>query len=317
MNVVCEANERCQLPVDIVFESSDGRKLGCHTTLLTTHTDAFPLQGLIPPQPGELVKMDESGEVLLLLFKFLHNQPDPDVKEVRTGVLSELLRAADKWGVYRAPVPIFEAVKLRATVNPVIALKWSSEHGRPTEDIDEIAKKLLDINDRATPEELKTHPDLLVAWYLYSRAWDDRSFELAQHLRDTLEDIPFAELVDYEYYDITNEEPEDPPPCKWQYRKHLIDAVRDLPRRPSTDDLEKIDQTLSRSPRFIVPRSVKNGWRTEKIATSNMVLPCPYKHIRWQAGLRAQISGTRDIQNHAGQITYGSSIKLRCIHIFR
>lgn len=98
----------CNLLVDIVIISSDGRAISAHKANLGQFSNGFP------PHDGsdtsaetgrgllERVSLQEKGDVLRLLLQFMHHTLLPDLDEVPFEVLAGLAEAAEKYGVFSA-----------------------------------------------------------------------------------------------------------------------------------------------------------------------------------------------------------------------
>lgn len=95
------AGEECTLATDIVLSSSDGVRFGAHTRNLEIYSDGFPSVDAVR-NSGEDVMLSEESDVLMLLLKFLHKQPQPDLSLLASKLLIKLANAAEKYGVYCA-----------------------------------------------------------------------------------------------------------------------------------------------------------------------------------------------------------------------
>ncbi|KAF5372056.1 hypothetical protein D9758_005087 [Tetrapyrgos nigripes] len=241
MDTACQASENCHLPVDIILESCDGHRLGFHTTLLETQTDAFPLNGLTPPHPNEAVKMEESKDVLCLLAQFLHNTREPDLRKFHMAVLAGLFTAFDKWGIYRAHEMIRSAIRMTSEPLEALVLMYAKEEWK--DDIEEVAHLLLKENDTSITKELVGRGEfkILVSWHLYTYAWFKRSEELKAHFDATVQDIAFGpgRFTAFGVY-ISGKPPTDiPPSCKWsEYKRQLHTSLKRLPMWTSNKDLK-------------------------------------------------------------------------------
>ncbi|THU82842.1 hypothetical protein K435DRAFT_971807 [Dendrothele bispora CBS 962.96] len=108
--LVCEASDDCTHPIDIIVRSSDGVRIGTHKSNLfacskglvpaTSRLDSFgssshtnTLQDVVLP---------EDSEVIQLLLKFTHYQPQPDLRLIGTNLLFRFANAAEKYCVYSA-----------------------------------------------------------------------------------------------------------------------------------------------------------------------------------------------------------------------
>ncbi|KAF9530892.1 hypothetical protein CPB83DRAFT_849826 [Crepidotus variabilis] len=94
---------------DLVFQSSDFvqfRILGAH---LKTATDGFPVSEHVVAEEDSPIPLQETGQVLELLFQFVHpptTRPEqwrqPDVNKMGNEVFFALAEAAEKYTVFAA-----------------------------------------------------------------------------------------------------------------------------------------------------------------------------------------------------------------------
>ncbi|KAF9052049.1 hypothetical protein BJ165DRAFT_929933 [Panaeolus papilionaceus] len=101
----------CNLPVDIILVSSDGTAISTHKANLGQFSNGFPPhagsggpdlpmeigQGLI-----EEVKLEEKGEVLRLLLRFMHHAHLPDLDVFPFKLVAQFAEAAEKYEVFSA-----------------------------------------------------------------------------------------------------------------------------------------------------------------------------------------------------------------------
>ncbi|KAL1699486.1 hypothetical protein EV121DRAFT_273722 [Schizophyllum commune] len=90
-------------PGVIPFVSSDGMRLYIERAKLEREADAFP-----PPSatlaPGEVVPLEEDGDTLELLFRFVDREEHVRLEDVKFELLSRVAEAAHKYRVYSAMV---------------------------------------------------------------------------------------------------------------------------------------------------------------------------------------------------------------------
>ncbi|KAI4520212.1 hypothetical protein K525DRAFT_204248, partial [Schizophyllum commune Loenen D] len=85
----------------IPFVSSDGMRLYIERAKLEREADAFP-----PPSatldPGEVVPLEENGDTLELLFRFVDREEFVRLEDVEFDLLARVAEAAHKYRVYSA-----------------------------------------------------------------------------------------------------------------------------------------------------------------------------------------------------------------------
>lgn len=91
----------CILPVDLVLESSDGKRFGAHTINLQQYSEGFPIGGSVTIET-DIPKMPESSQALRLLLRFMHHSRQPYLGNISVKVLSELAEAVEKYVIYSA-----------------------------------------------------------------------------------------------------------------------------------------------------------------------------------------------------------------------
>ncbi|KIK57236.1 hypothetical protein GYMLUDRAFT_61529 [Collybiopsis luxurians FD-317 M1] len=85
---------------DLVVQSSDGVTFYLHLGNLELLTGGFP--SAETPTSGLTVILNESSEVLKLLFRFIYPQRYPDIQELDFDLTLRLAEAAEKYVVYAA-----------------------------------------------------------------------------------------------------------------------------------------------------------------------------------------------------------------------
>ncbi|KAL1673317.1 hypothetical protein EV122DRAFT_283103 [Schizophyllum commune] len=88
-------------PGVVPFVSSDGMRLYIERAKLEREADAFP-----PPSatldPGEVIPLEEDGDTLELLFRFVDREEYVRLEDVKFELLSRVAEAAHKYRVYSA-----------------------------------------------------------------------------------------------------------------------------------------------------------------------------------------------------------------------
>ncbi|KAF9495927.1 hypothetical protein BDN71DRAFT_806873 [Pleurotus eryngii] len=102
----CPAEEGCRLLVDVNIKCSDGTSYGAHARNLEFHCDSFPLRSFdSDPDPNDLVEeiiVEEDGQTMALLCKFIHRQRQPDLETLDWPQFAKLAAAVEKYGVFAA-----------------------------------------------------------------------------------------------------------------------------------------------------------------------------------------------------------------------
>jgi hypothetical protein len=94
----------CNIPVDLVLQSSSGDKVGAHKRNLHTYGDGFPLSDSVVTVDvaSDIPVLSESTEVLLLMLWFMHHVPQPDLQSLPFDTVAQLADAAEKYFIYSA-----------------------------------------------------------------------------------------------------------------------------------------------------------------------------------------------------------------------
>ncbi|PFH48568.1 hypothetical protein AMATHDRAFT_149601, partial [Amanita thiersii Skay4041] len=124
----------CDLPVDVILKSSDNKVFGGHTANLDKFSCGFPPASLATSSPASTadpVCLTESGAVLELLLKCLHNQRQQDLSRCSNMVVIALAEAVQKYMVYTA----MEICRLNmcrlAESYPKQVFVYAAKHGYP------------------------------------------------------------------------------------------------------------------------------------------------------------------------------------------
>ncbi|KAK0207654.1 hypothetical protein IW262DRAFT_1418542 [Armillaria fumosa] len=143
---------------DTSLVSSDGIHFRLHRINLTLNSH-IPLQD--DPLP-------ESSRILELLFRFLYNEPQPDLAELTFAVLLPLAEAAHKYRVYAAISSCKNALRplIPAHSLPILsaALRWKDRLL-----VDEAAKHAIALPANEVVRSLDAA--YLAPWILYHRSW--------------------------------------------------------------------------------------------------------------------------------------------------
>ncbi|THU82841.1 hypothetical protein K435DRAFT_807969 [Dendrothele bispora CBS 962.96] len=141
---VCEASDDCSLSVDIVLRSSDGVRIGTHRSNLSAYS-----KGLLPTAPtapsqsdsnnppnssnltdeSQDVVLPEDSEVIQLLLKFMHYQPQPDLRLIGLNLLLRFANAAEKYHVYSATRVCYIVIEMSMKEQPFDVFRYASTWG--------------------------------------------------------------------------------------------------------------------------------------------------------------------------------------------
>ncbi|KAK7435217.1 hypothetical protein VKT23_019786 [Stygiomarasmius scandens] len=133
----CEACDNCFLPVDLIIRSSDGVRLGTHrnnlsvysTGLLPSEANPTTPQKFDPANQSQDIVVQEDSEVVQLLLKFMHHQPQPDLRLISSGLLLRFANAAEKYHVYCATGVCRIAVELSMKEHPFEVFQYAATWG--------------------------------------------------------------------------------------------------------------------------------------------------------------------------------------------
>ncbi|KAJ3906685.1 hypothetical protein F5879DRAFT_621508 [Lentinula edodes] len=160
---------------DIVLRSSDGTRFGAHIRNLEIYSDGFPMANSVV-NSHEDVELSEDSDVVMLLLKFMHHQPQPDLSLLASKLLIKFANAAEKYGVYCATGVckkhgyssiMDKAGKLALTQEPARFFAYAHSIGDTTwRDLAELETH--NIPTKEVFEALKQYPDwppIFGAWY--------------------------------------------------------------------------------------------------------------------------------------------------------
>ncbi|KAL1752020.1 hypothetical protein FB107DRAFT_220831, partial [Schizophyllum commune] len=113
----------------VPFVSSDGMRLYIERAKLEREADAFP-----PPSatldPGEVVPLEENGETLEMLFRFVDREEYVRLEDVEFDLLARLAEAAHKYRVYSAMSSCPDTpCRAQHDKHPVEVLVYALKHG--------------------------------------------------------------------------------------------------------------------------------------------------------------------------------------------
>ncbi|KAI3612840.1 hypothetical protein WG66_005380 [Moniliophthora roreri] len=185
----CKAIDNCQLPVDIILQSSDGETLGAHTRNLEVFNDAFPSPESVSHSATDVITLTENAEILLLLLKFSHNCTLPDISCLSFETTRALYEGADKYGNQIAAQACksalrkhFESLSPEACLDHLV-YKLSKND---VDDIDAVIRRTMTLPLVQVLCKLKEEPlsgtDALLTYALYRDQWRDS----ATKYRDTI-----------------------------------------------------------------------------------------------------------------------------------
>ncbi|KAK7464154.1 hypothetical protein VKT23_006320 [Stygiomarasmius scandens] len=150
-STICEASDSCSLPVDVILCSSDGVRLGTHRSNLSTYsssllpsavseTGSAELQQFDPTNKYQDIVLPEDSEVIQLLLKFMHHQPQPDLRLISSSLLLRFANAAEKYHIYCATGVCKVVVELSMKEHPFEVFQYASSWGYSG--LQELAAKL-------------------------------------------------------------------------------------------------------------------------------------------------------------------------------
>lgn len=87
---------------DLQFRSSDNVIFKVFRKHLQSHSEGFDAPAQSTISALDIVQLSESADVLEQLFRFMSNQPQPDMTALSFPLLMGLAEAAEKYQVYSA-----------------------------------------------------------------------------------------------------------------------------------------------------------------------------------------------------------------------
>ncbi|KAJ3734271.1 hypothetical protein DFJ43DRAFT_1171538 [Lentinula guzmanii] len=215
----CEAGESCNLPTDIVLRSSDGIRFGAHSKNLEIYSDGFPIADSVARSTEDII-LPEDSDVVLLLLRFMHHQPQPDLSLLASRLLIKFANAVEKYGVYSAtgvydqPFEVFlyaqrhgyssimdKAGKLAITQEPANFFAYAHSIGDTTwRDLAELETHNLPTKE--VWEALRQYPDwppIFGAWYLKREQMREAIFDALKNPSPVLHKGGLMHCADCQY----------------------------------------------------------------------------------------------------------------------
>ncbi|KAF7350759.1 hypothetical protein MSAN_01637000 [Mycena sanguinolenta] len=130
---VSRTSERfCAPDADLTVSSCDGVLFKVHRKHLEAHSDVFAdaANATLPENGNETVYLEESSDVLDLLFQCMYRQPPPDLQLVEFPLFMRLAEAVEKYAVYSALTLIGIGMKKHIIKHPLEVLDFAEKHGR-------------------------------------------------------------------------------------------------------------------------------------------------------------------------------------------
>lgn len=160
----------CDIPVDVIFLSSDGEDIGGHSSALEAFSEAFPPLGMVETT-GDPIPLTESGATLRRLFHFTHKRPyDQVLDESPLYSLLELAEAAQKYLIYHAMEICRLHVKMRWKEDPLRVVVFSAKHSY-IELVDVAAPSTLRLSLSSIEKAADENKGVVFAWLRYYHAW--------------------------------------------------------------------------------------------------------------------------------------------------
>ncbi|TFK22641.1 hypothetical protein FA15DRAFT_671341 [Coprinopsis marcescibilis] len=183
---VCPFSD-CDIPIDVVFQSSDGVMIGGHLQLFSTYSEGFPSSDVAqaPDPNSEPVPLPgEDSTTLKLLFKLMHKRRHADchLEARQIGEILNLAEAAEKYFVFHLMeicrfLIVVKERTWKGSTNAVKVLAYATKNN------------YWDIVDTAAPGTVGCPPtefknlsvQLELAWFRYRQKWlDIAEFALTQ-----------------------------------------------------------------------------------------------------------------------------------------
>ncbi|KAJ6477015.1 hypothetical protein C8R45DRAFT_833661, partial [Mycena sanguinolenta] len=118
---------------DLAISSCDDVLFKVHRKHLEVHSDVFynAANATCPENGTEIVHLQESSDVLDLLFQYTYRQPQPDLRPLEFPVLMGLAEAAEKYVIYSALPAVMIRIQCRI-YHPLEILGFAAKHGHKT-----------------------------------------------------------------------------------------------------------------------------------------------------------------------------------------
>ncbi|KAL1674035.1 hypothetical protein EV122DRAFT_221431 [Schizophyllum commune] len=161
----------CDLPVDVVFKSSDGELLGAHSRNLEMYGEGFPAvpNGVADPEPASLT---EPAKTLKTLLAFMHLLPQPRIRNLSCKSVLEIAEAAEKYGVHSATQVCAIVLESKGKECPSDVLRFALRHGYK-ELANTVAPYTLEFSVAEMKIMYKDDDFALMKWLLYCSRWED------------------------------------------------------------------------------------------------------------------------------------------------
>ncbi|KAK7018717.1 hypothetical protein VNI00_018310 [Paramarasmius palmivorus] len=169
----CPASDECQLFIDITLESADGQKFGAHSKTLEVYNGAFPIVGTVIHDINDIVYLTEDADILVLLLRFSHNEPLPELAPLGIDTVLALAEAADKYENHFALSACRTALSHLAHQSPINALRIVSYKlaFKDYTEIDELVRSTMDIPTHTVVEVMKHNPQIYLTYTLYKEVY--------------------------------------------------------------------------------------------------------------------------------------------------
>ncbi|KAH9915333.1 uncharacterized protein B0H18DRAFT_99425 [Fomitopsis serialis] len=152
---------------DVLVSSCDGVRFRVHKRNLHMHSEIFPGDDFLS---DDIVNLSEDSSTLELLFQYMYQPPQPDLRAVTFEQLAKLAEAAEKYRVLAAMENC--KVSMRASLStckePFAVLGYAARHGH--KDISaEAALRTLSVSAKDALDHLG--PAHFIRWCLYRDPW--------------------------------------------------------------------------------------------------------------------------------------------------
>ncbi|KAH6897882.1 hypothetical protein BKA70DRAFT_1084638, partial [Coprinopsis sp. MPI-PUGE-AT-0042] len=160
----------CDLPVDVVFLSADGKEIGGHSSSLEAFSEAFPPLGMVV-NSGEKVPLTESGSTLEALFHFTHKRKyDQMFNGITLRDLLDLAEASHKYLIYHAMEICRLHLKMRWNEDHLSILAFAAKH-QYHDLADTAAPATLLLSLAKVEKSAGDNKSFVLAWLRYYHAW--------------------------------------------------------------------------------------------------------------------------------------------------
>ncbi|KAF8149790.1 hypothetical protein K438DRAFT_2027314 [Mycena galopus ATCC 62051] len=153
--------------------SSDGVLFKVHRKHLEVHSEIFAdAAGATGPENGdEIVHLEESSDVLDLLFQYMYRQPQPDLHLVPFSAFMGLAEAVEKYVVYSALPAVMIRIKDHMKEHPLDVLDFAAKHGHM--ELGNEAARLSVTGSLPISDAARTlAPDTFAKWMVFYDNWN-------------------------------------------------------------------------------------------------------------------------------------------------